>query len=65
MTTTVARLICDEPTARRLAAYVGESLDDAVCAAFEGDDGQWQVAMHFREPPDQAAVRDAGRAGRR
>ena len=57
MTTTVARLICDEPTARRLAAYLGESLDDAVCGAFEGDGGQWQVAVHFSAPPDAAALR--------
>lgn len=57
MTTTVARLICDEPTARRLAAYLGESLDDAVCGAFEDDGGQWQVAAHFRAPPDAAALR--------
>ena len=57
MTTTVARLICDEPTARRLAAYLGESLDDAVCGAFEGDGGQWQVAVHFSAPPDEAALR--------
>jgi len=57
MTTTVARLICDEPTARRLAAYLGDSLDDAVCGAFEDDGGQWQVAVHFRAPPDEAALR--------
>ncbi len=57
MTTTVARLICDEPTARRLAAQLGESLDDAVCGAFEDDGGQWQVAVHFRAPPDVAALR--------
>ena len=49
--TTVARLACDEPTARRLAAYLGEifDADDAACAAFEGDGGQWQVAIHFRD----------------
>ena len=57
MTTTVARLACDEPTARRLAAYLGESLDDAVCAAFEGDGGRWQIAIHFRDPPDEASLR--------
>ncbi len=59
MTTTVARLACDEPTARRLAAVLGESLDadNAVCAAFEGNGGQWQVAIHFRAPPDEAALR--------
>jgi ribosomal protein L11 methyltransferase len=57
--TTVARLACDEPTARRLAGYLAESLDpdDCVCAAFEGDNGQWQVAIHFREPPDERALR--------
>ena len=56
-TTTVARLACDEKTARRLAATLGESLDDAVCAAFEGGSGQWQLAIHFRSAPDEAAVR--------
>ncbi len=57
--TTVARLPCDEPTARRLAAYLGESLDAAntVCAAFEDDGGRWQLAIHFRDRPDEAAVR--------
>jgi ribosomal protein L11 methyltransferase len=58
--TTVARLFCDEKTARRLASFLGESLDadDSACAAFEGDDGQWQVAIHFRHPPDEAALRE-------
>jgi ribosomal protein L11 methyltransferase len=57
MTLTAARLACDEPTARRLAAVLGESLDDAVCAAFEGDGGQWQLAVHFAAPPDQQVLR--------
>src|SRR5512141_2614109 len=57
MTTTLAHLTCDEPTARRLAAALGESLDNAVCAAFEDDGGQWQVAIHFRDQPDEAALR--------
>jgi len=59
MTTTVARLTCDEPAARRLAAYLGEVLDggEAVCAAFEDAGGQWQVAVHFRAAPDEAALR--------
>jgi ribosomal protein L11 methyltransferase len=58
--TTVARLACDEPTARRLASYLGETLDseDAVCAAFEGDDGRWQLAVHFRSTPDETALRE-------
>jgi ribosomal protein L11 methyltransferase len=57
--TTVARLACDQPTARRLAAYLGEifGADDTACAAFEGDNGQWQVAIHFREKPDEANLR--------
>jgi ribosomal protein L11 methyltransferase len=59
MTTTVARLACDEPTARRLAAYLGEifGAEDTVCAAFEDDSGQWQAAIHFREPPDEVKLR--------
>jgi ribosomal protein L11 methyltransferase len=57
--TTVARLICDEPTARRLASFLAETLEpnDCVCAAFEGDDGRWQVAVHFRARPDEAGLR--------
>jgi ribosomal protein L11 methyltransferase len=59
MPTTVARLACDETAARRLASVLGESLDarDAVCAAFAGEDGGWQVAIHFGSVPDEAAVR--------
>jgi ribosomal protein L11 methyltransferase len=59
MTTTVAHLICDEPTARRLASYLAETLEpnDCVCSAFEGDGGQWQVAVHFRVSPEQAGLR--------
>jgi ribosomal protein L11 methyltransferase len=54
--TTVARLVCNEPTARRLAGVLGESLDEAVCAAFEAG-GAWQLAIHFRSAPDETAVR--------
>jgi ribosomal protein L11 methyltransferase len=57
--TTVARLACDEPTARRVAAFLGESLDadNAACAAFEDETGGWQVAVHFRHAPDEANLR--------
>jgi ribosomal protein L11 methyltransferase len=55
--TTVARLICDEPTAKMVATLAGETLDDAACAAFEGDGGQWQVAIHFGVNVDQGTVR--------
>src|SRR5579864_1938575 len=57
MSTTVARLACDEPAARRLAAVLAEIFEDAVCAAFEGDSGRWQVAIHFSKPPDEAVLR--------
>ncbi|MFZ0069404.1 MAG: 50S ribosomal protein L11 methyltransferase [Pseudolabrys sp.] len=58
--TTVARLACPEPTARRVAAFLGESLsaEDTICAAFEGEDGRWQVAIHFRTAPDEAGLRE-------
>ena len=58
--TTVAHLACDETTARRIAAYLGESLDaeDTACAAFEDDDGRWHVAIHFRTPPDEPGLRE-------
>jgi ribosomal protein L11 methyltransferase len=57
--TTVARLICNQPTALRLATYFSECLDpeDTACAAFEGDDGRWQLAIHFRDRPNDAALR--------
>jgi ribosomal protein L11 methyltransferase len=57
---TVASLACDEPTARRLAAFLGESLDaeDSASAAFEGHDGRWHVAIHFRTAPDEVALRE-------
>ncbi|MGE5166442.1 MAG: 50S ribosomal protein L11 methyltransferase [Sphingobacteriales bacterium] len=58
-TTTVARLACDEQTARRLAAFLGESLDadNTACAAFEDGAGHWQVAIHFSRAPDETILR--------
>jgi ribosomal protein L11 methyltransferase len=57
--TTVARLVCDEKTAKRLADLLSEGLDAAetAVAAFEGLDGRWNVEIHFEVPPDEAAVR--------
>ena len=55
--TTVARLVCaDKDAARRIADFLDDSLDadDAVCAAFEADDGSWQVALHFRDAAGRA-----------
>jgi ribosomal protein L11 methyltransferase len=58
--TTAAHLICDEHTSRRLADFLGENLDPekTVCSAFEADDGQWQVTIHFQETPDEMALRE-------
>src|SRR4029079_14460269 len=58
-TTTVARLACYEPTARRLAAFLGESLDaeDVACVAFEAKAGRWQVAGLLRNPHEEARLR--------
>jgi ribosomal protein L11 methyltransferase len=57
--TTVARLVCDEKTAKRLADVLSEGLDAAetAVAAFEGPGGRWNVEIHFEAPPDEAAVR--------
>jgi ribosomal protein L11 methyltransferase len=59
MHTVVARLACDEPTARALAAALDETLDpdDTVSAAFADDAGRWQMAVYFRDAPDEDAVR--------
>ena len=59
--TTVARLVCaDKDAARRIADFLDDSLDaaDAVCAAFEADDGSWQVALHFHQAPSEQSIRD-------
>ena len=57
--TTVACLICDEGTAKRVANLLSESLEagEAAIAAFEDSDTQWAVEVHFEAPPDQAALR--------
>ena len=57
--TTVACLICDEGTAKRVANLLSESLEagEAAIAAFEGTDTQWAVEVHFETPPDEAALR--------
>jgi ribosomal protein L11 methyltransferase len=57
--TVVARLTASEPTARNLVAVLGESFDPtyAVIGAFEEPAGDWQVSIHFQEPPNETAVR--------
>jgi ribosomal protein L11 methyltransferase len=55
---TVARLTTDAATARRIDEALAEALTDAVAtSAFEEADGRWSLALHFRAPPDEAAVR--------
>ena len=58
--TIAARLTCDERTARRVAFFLAESLDgdEAACAAFENQRGQWEVAVHMQGAPDEARLRD-------
>jgi ribosomal protein L11 methyltransferase len=57
--TVVARVTASEATAQHLVAVLGESFDatHAVISAFENPAGDWQVAIHFREPPNETAVR--------
>lgn len=55
--TTLARLVCDEATARRLADSLSERFDEAATAAFEGTDGRWNLEIHFGALPDPDVVR--------
>src|SRR4029077_20942838 len=64
--TTVARLVCDERTARRVVDSLSDHFDSpaTAVAAFEGPDRRWNVELHFETPPDEAAVRAlVGRGG--
>jgi ribosomal protein L11 methyltransferase len=57
--TTVMRVATDGATARKLGEALAEVLDagTTAAAAFEEPDGRWSLAVHFRDPPDEAAVR--------
>ena len=57
--TIVARLSCDEPTARRLADELDDALDpdDCVLGGFTTVDGQWRLELYFRMAPNEPAVR--------
>ena len=64
--TAVARLLCDEATAKRLADRLSEHLDlaESAVAAFEGIDGRWNVENHFEDEPNEPAIRGLiGEAG--
>jgi ribosomal protein L11 methyltransferase len=56
MLTALARLECDEPTARKLAARIGEQDSGLIAAAFEAGTG-WALEVTFAEPPDETALR--------
>jgi ribosomal protein L11 methyltransferase len=57
--TTVARLSTDAATAQRIGDALAERFDgqEVAASAFEEPDGRWSLAMHFRDRPDEAAVR--------
>jgi ribosomal protein L11 methyltransferase len=57
--TVVARVSADPATARRISDALAESLDPetAAVSTFEGPGTDWSVALHFRDPPDETAVR--------
>jgi ribosomal protein L11 methyltransferase len=57
--TLAARLSADQATVRKISDTLAESLDaDTVgIAAFEAPDKTWSLALHFRDAPDETAVR--------
>lgn len=56
---TLARLATDQATARSIVELLLETADPDTTAvsASESIDG-WLVEIHFRDPPDEAAIRD-------
>jgi ribosomal protein L11 methyltransferase len=57
--TAVARLSTDAATARRIGDALTETFDgeQVAASAFEEPDGRWSLAVHFRDRPDEGAVR--------
>src|SRR5205809_3068544 len=55
----VARISIDAGKARHVFGDIAASFDspDAVTAAFEDGHGEWTIAIHFRAPPNETAVR--------
>ena len=55
----VARLVTDEATARAIVDGVAESFDtlEAIASAQIDGPDRWAVAIHFRDPPNEAAIR--------
>jgi ribosomal protein L11 methyltransferase len=58
--TTVARLMTDAATAGKIGDAVTAQFGPQATAAasFEEPDGRWSIALHFRDPPDEAAIRE-------
>src|SRR5262245_21100905 len=56
---TVAWLMTDAATAQTISDALAGQFDaeQLATSAFEEADGRWSLALHFREPPDEAAVR--------
>ncbi len=57
--TAVARLSTDRVAARRIGDALAEVFDgeQVAASAFEEPDGRWSLAVHFRDQPDEGAVR--------
>ena len=57
--TVVARLSSDTSTAQEIADALADSFEAEAFAtsAFEETPGRWSLAIHFRQQPDEAAVR--------
>src|SRR5215510_4273237 len=57
--TVVARLSSDASTAQKIVDALAESLaaEQFAASAFEEAPGRWSLAIHFRQRPDEAAVR--------
>jgi ribosomal protein L11 methyltransferase len=57
--TVVAQLSSDASTAQKIADALAESFeaDEFATSAFEEAPGRWSLAIHFRQRPDEAAVR--------
>jgi ribosomal protein L11 methyltransferase len=58
--TALARLACDERTAKAVADVLSETFDpgEVAVAAFEEAGGGWSMEAYFSQPPDQALMRD-------
>jgi ribosomal protein L11 methyltransferase len=63
--TTVARLICDEGTAKRVANLLSESLEasEGRDRGIEATDAQWGRGGSFRDAARRAGAATAGRDG--